>query len=241
MNEKQFVDLATGLGPDSRELRISLLNTFKRIHEKVKCLHCPADAYHLADDALSNWSVLGPIVEFGCFEGGMTCKLSHVAAAVGKDLFVFDGFSGLPESAQYRAYAGIPAELGSFSKGQFLCETGKFHANVEAFGRKDVIKVIPGVIEDTIQSFEGNPSLVFIDVDLVPTARAIIKKMWPLMRNSKMFTHEACLLDYMEGILDSRWWMKELGRVPPQIGRSGDKGFGLSLSACLNYLLNDER
>lgn len=241
MNERQFVELATEEGPDERGLRLSLVETFKIIHEKVKCLHCPWDAYHLADDALSNWSVPGPIAEFGCFEGGMTCKLSHVAAALGKQICVFDGFSGLPDDAQYTVYEGLPPELGSFSKGQFSCELGRFHENVSRHGRPDALRVHAGPIDETIDSLTDDPSLVFIDVDLIPTARLIIKKMWPRMRNCKMFTHEACLVDYMDAILDSTWWRSEMGRSPPQTGHSGDKGFGLSLSVCLNFLLNDER
>lgn len=238
MDYNYFIEAATGDGKDSKETRRLLADCFADVSTKIDCLHCPADPLHMADDALRNQSLDGPIVEFGCFQGGMSCKLSKVASILGRKMMIFDSFAGLRENDTYETFPTIPQMLGTFRKGQFACGRDVVEENLRLHGAHEVCELIEGPIEQTIQQAEIEPSLVFIDVDIVSTALCVIKKMWPRIQNRKLFTHEACIKGYMEQVCDKNWWWLFFRTEVPRLG-SEEWGteFGLPGSVCLNYFL----
>ncbi len=239
MDYKTFIDIASGEGKDTRENREMLADKFKSISESVECLHCLADPLHMADDALRNQALTGPICEFGCFRGGMTAKLSWVACLLDRRLIVFDTFCGLMEGARYETYEDVPAELGDFKRGQFSCPLEEVSQNVEKLGVLGVCDFVAGPIEKTLPPLGLHPSLVFIDVDVVGTAMEIVKHTWGKIQNRKLFTHEACIKGYMENICNEVWWWLHFQARPrPRLGSEEmGRGFGLPGSNCLNYFM----
>lgn len=238
MNYYEFICTASETGVDTKETRQQLLRLFHHIHDNVECAHCVADPLHISHDLLTNQHLTGPILEMGCFKGGMTCKLSHVAALLGRKLCVFDTFEGLPETAHYRTSEFVPKELGRFEKGQFACSLEDVKANVSTYGRLDCCEFYPGRIEDTLPYFADNPSLVFIDVDLVPTAQFIIRQLWHRIQNNKLFTHEGCIEEYMNNMRNQTWWTAYFRTERPQMGSEVlQTAFGLPGSNCLDYFI----
>jgi hypothetical protein len=234
-----FVGLATGEGVDTKANREMLVDKFTKVSESVECLHCLADPLHIADDALRNQTLSGPICEFGCFRGGMTCKLSHVAQLLNRRMFVFDSFTGLRESAEYATYDGVPSELGEFKRGQFACRKEEVIENLRKHGVVERCELVEGPIEDTLPSQDIEPSLVFIDVDVAGTAMSVIQRMWGRIQNKKLFTHEACVKGYMEHVCNEVWWWLHFRmKQRPKLG-SEELGrvFGLPGSNCLNYFV----
>ena len=79
---------------------------------------------------------------------------------------------------------------------------------------------------------------VFIDVDLVSSARACLRHFWPrLAPGGYWYTHEASFPRYVRGLLDPDWWHENLGADPPLIMGAGS---GLSpLAASLAYFRKD--
>jgi len=239
MDYETFVDLASGDGKNTKQTRQMLVERFREISESLECLHCPADPLHMADDALRNQHLTGPICEFGCFRGGMTSKLSWVASVLDRRLIVFDTFCGLMEGARYETYDSVPAELGDFKKGQFSCPIDEVKQNVGKLGVLGVCEFVAGPIEKTLPLLELRPSLVFIDVDVVGTAMEIVRHTWQAIENKRLFTHEACIKGYMENICNEVWWWLHFQSKPrPRLG-SEEMGrtFGLPGSNCLDYFV----
>ena len=68
---------------------------FEEIDATVPIASTPTDGLILAELLISSKGI-GDVVECGCYAGGSTAKLSIVAKALGKRVFVFDSFEGLP-------------------------------------------------------------------------------------------------------------------------------------------------
>jgi hypothetical protein len=241
MNYKEFVQASSNHGVDTNEIRQKLIEVFEDIHIKVKCLHCQSDPLHIAHELLTNQQLTGPVLEFGCYKGGMTCKLSHVVSLLGRKLHVFDSFTGLIETVKYKTFPDVPAELGEFEKGQFACPLEEVQTNVLKFGKIDYCKFHQGIIQETLSHFKENPSLVFIDVDSVSTAQYIIRQLWNRIENTKVFTHEGCIQEYMNNMKNSVWWNAYLKTERPQTGSEVlQRPFGLPNSNCLDYFIKKD-
>ena len=81
METNDFLHAATGkklsglpLLRDDETFRGQLLERFAAIHQAVTCEHAPGEALVLAD-AILRLDLPGPLVECGCYRGGMTAKL----------------------------------------------------------------------------------------------------------------------------------------------------------------------
>lgn len=249
MDRPRFLAQTTGLGADTYENRLFLLDKFDFIQGEsgIVCEHSFADAYYMADYILKNQSIPGDLAEFGCFQGGMTIKLSLVAKLVNKKLFVFDTFEGLPESAKYKVYSTMnpvkgDGSIGShFERNQFSYSLQEVKNNVAKHGDVDSCVFIRGKVEDTLPFFHGQLFFAFIDVDLIEPARFIIKEIWNKITGHGIFTHEACIEEYMLKILCKHWWRENFGTYSPSTAsQKMQYAYGLYSSHCLNFLFKNE-
>src|SRR6266567_2092263 len=92
-NRAWFLSLA-GSSAD-RRCREALLRGFRFIERHVHCAHTELELLHMANYLLRS-TIEGDLVECGCYLGGSSAKLSLVAAALGRRLWVCDSFQGLP-------------------------------------------------------------------------------------------------------------------------------------------------
>lgn len=240
MNREIFISSATNIGPDTENTRIDLADKFELIQNNISCAHQNADAFYMADFILRYQQADGPIVEFGCFQGGMSCKLSLVAGLVGKKYMIFDTFCGLPEDATYQSFEPDMPFLGEFKKNQFSCSANQVQNNLQTYGNLYITQIIEGEIESTLPKNLVNPSFVFIDVDLYPTAKFIIEHIWSKLTSPALFTHESCLIDYVAAIMNLDFWKSHANSLPPKLGHYYQNAeYGLIGAGCLNCLVKD--
>lgn len=237
MDQNIFISNASNNGVDTTKNREILVDKFKIIHESVDCAHWEADAYHMANHILLNHTISGPIVEFGCFKGGMSAKLSLVAELIDRQYIIFDTFEGLPSNAIYKMWDESVADA-VLKKNDYAASFEEVVQNINDFGSLKSCRFVKGLIEHTLPDFDENPSFVFIDVDIVETAQFIIKHLWHKLQGHLLYTHESCIKDYMNRIMDENWWHKNLECDPPQLGSAlFNSGYSLENSACLDCLI----
>lgn len=208
-----------------KDFRKELLKKYARIQKKVTCGHAPFQLVLMAEYIL-NLEIPGPMVECGCYKGGSTAKLSLLGKHTQRKLYVFDSFQGLPEPKDEKeACVKQDREAGQkyrFKRGQYRGTLDEVKDNVSRYGCPDVCEFIPGFFSESLSGFNVNPAFVFIDVDLVSSARDCIKVLWPLLKSGGLFfTHEAMYPGYVEGILDRSWWAENLNQCPPVIFGAG--------------------
>jgi O-methyltransferase len=250
MDRNRFLSQTTNIGVDTYQNRSNLLDRFDFVHSEasgVRCEHSFADAYYMADYILKNQFLPGNLAEFGCFQGGMTIKLSHVAKLLGKKLFVFDTFEGLPESADYQLHDGenlyrSDGTKGSeFYKNQFACSLGQVKSNITTHGCIDSCVFVKGLLEETLPLFHAELCFIFIDVDLIEPARFVVKQLWNKITGHGIFTHEACVVEYMRAICCKKWWRENFSQYPPSLAsQKMQYGYGLFSSHCLDFLFKKE-
>lgn len=239
MTESEFIDKATNEGIDKTSIRTMLVSYFKSVEKQINCLHGIHDSFYIADYLLKNQNLSGDIVEFGCFQGGMSCKIAKIAQLLRKKYFIFDTFSGLNETVSYAAYDPKLSVLGEFKKGMFACKKDEVKNNIKKFGLEKNCVLIEGLIENTLQKYFNEYFCVFIDVDNASVAQFIIKSIWKTFKGPGIFTHEACLSGYMNIILDEKWWQENFGEEPPKLGSNSEIP-GLPLAGCLDFLIKDK-
>src|SRR5262249_51234224 len=117
-----------------RALRRSLLGAFDHIARTVRCEHFRREMLVMVDYVLLQ-APDGPLVECGCYFGGSTAKLSLVARATGRRLYVCDSFEGLPTVSEMEAsYRSISGHDNGFGQGQYKAQIDLVRSNVERAG-----------------------------------------------------------------------------------------------------------
>lgn len=197
MNKDQFLSLASNLGPDNLSARQYLVDKFEIVHANVDCAHDETEAYYLANFILRNQNAAGSIIEFGSYKGGMTCKLSHVAKLLNKQIISYDTFDGLPESVNYTIQPDlIDSNITyNFEKGMFAGSMQEINENLTNYGEILVCSYVPGDIRQSIFFNPISASLVLVDLDNIETTKFVIKEIWDKTTTGLVFFHESCLVE----------------------------------------------
>lgn len=220
--------------PKQKSLRRELLRQFHRIDKEVKCLHSGKELLVMVDFLL-NSAPEGCMVECGSYLGGSSAKLSLVAAATGRRLYVCDSFEGLPQPTGTDgdfsdAHSGSAQRFGA---GDYAARREVVEANVRRSGNFEVCTFVQGFFSDSLpkllQDAQIRPAFVFGDADLVASTRDILRNLWPVLRTGgRFYTHDANLLEFCEGVMDGAFWQNDLGQFPPVLFGAG---YGLGLQA----------
>lgn len=229
MNKDHFIERSTKKGKDTKEFRKYVVSQFEKIHQNIECAHSEPNDYYLADGLLVQ-NADGPVIECGCFKGGMSAKFSVICKELDKELHLIDSFQGLPCDELHISWHG---NKSLFEKGKWKGTFDEVNNNIEKFGEISVCQFHQGWIEDIVCEIDLLPSFVFVDVDIISSARICIKHFWPKLQGTRFYTHEACLKTYMDKILDEDWWKETLNEdVPKCIGKVN----GYYDAKCLAYL-----
>lgn len=159
----------------------------------------------------------GGIVEAGCYKGSSTAKFSLAAAAVGRELVVFDSFCGLPENDEPhdRNIFGRPE---SFQHGEYCGTLEEVTANVSRFGAVMACRFVPGWFADTLPAFREPVAAAYMDVDLAASTRECIKHLYPLLRRGGvLYSQDGHLPLVIEVLDDDRFWERDVGCRKPRI------------------------
>lgn len=184
-------------------------------------------------------SVKGSVVECGSYQGGSTVSLSHAAKLVGRRLWVFDSFEGLPEpgAKDSRHLAMNVSEYHSYTKGSWCGSLDLVKSNVAKYGALDVCTFVRGYFDSTLPEFSEAVAFAFCDVDLRESMETCLRYLWPLISsNGILFTHEAHHLEIASLFYDPVIW----DGAPPGLIGAGS-GLGLSpmpdgsFGSCIGY------
>lgn len=211
-----------------RPLRAEILRQFERVERYIPCHHEPREMLLMADYILGRASD-GPLVERGCYKGGSSAKLSLIAAATGRTLYVCDSFQGLPAvSATESSFRNVDGVENAFSTGGYAATIETVRSNiVRAGGDLSCCVFVPGFFSDSLPKLSVNPAFIFSDADLISSTRDVLRNLWPqLKRDGRFHTHDANLLELVKGILDPHFWARELSEFPPIMFGAGH-GCGL--------------
>jgi O-methyltransferase len=213
-----------------RKRRREILHRFDHIHGNVTCAHSPAQFVIMAEHVLS-LDVPGDLVQCGVFKGGSAAKLSVLAKATGRRLYVCDSFQGLPNvedsTRTLQGFGDQPSYV--FGAGEYCGSLEEVKRNIARHGELGVCTFVEGWFSESLPKLAVNPALVFTDVDYISSARDCLRALWPkLQPGGYWFTHEAMFLQYLEGLMDPKWWSENLGDVPPMVVGAGS---GLSAAA----------
>jgi O-methyltransferase len=206
-----------------RDARRRLIRCFARIEQNIPCAHAPYQ-FVLMAAYLLELDVPGDMVQCGAYKGGSTAKLSLLANLSGRRLYVCDSFQGLPdcdESGRIVRGFGRRSDY-MFRAGEYSGTLEEVRDNVQRYGCINVCTFVPGWFRDTLPGLNASPAFVFTDVDYVSSARECLTSLWPrLVPGGYWFTHEASLIDYVEGILDVEFWRTTFGCCPPVLMGAG--------------------
>ncbi len=189
-------------------------------------------------------SVEGSVVECGCYEGGSTTNLSLAAKLVGRKLYVFDSFRGLPEPKP-KDVRHLAVNLGRislvYSRGSWCGSLKSVKANVAKYGSLEVCTFIVGYFDSTLPDF-SEVTLLFLRFAMwICGIRwgLCLRYLWPLMPSSGvLFTHEAHHLEIASLFYDHSVWPDS---APGLVGAGS--GLGLtptkdgSFGSCIGYVI----
>ena len=165
--------------------------------------------------------VAGVVVECGCFKGGSTANLSIICDFAGRDLIIYDSFTGLPESDPADRYAR-PA-----SAGYFRGELEQVKDNIQRYGVIERCTFRKGWFSETLPDHTEPVALCFIDVDYQASIHDCLVHLWPhLVDQGHLFTDDYTFLDLCAVFYSEEFWEREFGLKPPGLIGAGS-GIGL--------------
>ncbi len=210
--------------------RRRIWQTHSRIHERfaregLEIVHSKLELALVAESILSS-DVDGPVVEFGCYHGLSTAKLSLAAKEAGRRLIVFDSFEGLPEP-RADEIDERNASTGSFRwrRHQYRDSLDAVKARVELEGCLEACEFVRGYYDRTLADFNLRPSVVFEDVDLISSMEDVLRACYPRMPSGAVFySHEAAFPKFVDRFfIDDGFWRQTFQERPPYLvgGLSG--------------------
>jgi len=179
--------------------------------------HCYDELYVMCIKmimAASPTIINGDIVEFGCYTGISTSKLSIAASLLQKKLFVFDSFKGLPDPNEY----GTGYQKNYYHEGSYSSTLNRVVSTVTKFGMINNVSFSEGWFKDTLNTAGMQIEKIaycFIDVDLTKSFIECIEYVLPrLQTNGIIFSHEADDEEYKKifeqyGLFNKEEWYFE--------------------------------
>lgn len=208
-------------------VRERLLNRFETVDANVKSGTTRTDGILLAE-ALLSMSSEGDLVECGCYEGASTSKLSILAKTLGKRLYVFDSFAGLPEVDQdnirdFHARRGQDW-VTDWTAGRYAAQIDLVRSNVKQYGEIDVCVFVKGWYSQTLfaANLPKQISFAFVDADIASSVKECIRAIWPrLVERGVFFSHDVAYIKVLQELHDRRMWTDIFNSYPPIIFGAG--------------------
>jgi len=158
----------------------------------------------------------GVVVECGTFKGGTAANLSLVCKIVGRELFVFDSFEGLPEGSLG------DREAKHYAKGDWAGTFEEVSNNIRKHGHFACCTLVRGWFDKTLPSFSREIVLAYVDVDLEASLCTCVKNIWPrLSKRGFIFIDECLSTNYCSLFYSERWWRQNFNRTPPGLIGAG--------------------
>jgi O-methyltransferase len=148
---------------------------------RVQAPHRPQHIAAFVDAVLAD-PAPGALVECGAYQGVGTAKLSHLAAALGRDLIVCDSFVGLPPNDEpHQLDRRGRSIVGKFAAGTWAGSLPEVRATVADHGVPHVVRYVQGWFVDTLPTLAGPVAAAYLDVDLAESTTTCLAYLWPLL------------------------------------------------------------
>ncbi|MFH1655674.1 MAG: TylF/MycF/NovP-related O-methyltransferase [Candidatus Omnitrophota bacterium] len=218
----------------NKAVRREIIDRFEAIDKNIINGTAPTEVLFMAE-ALLNIKATGSIVECGCWAGSSTAKLSILAKLLGKKMFVFDSFEGLPNISfqdgtdlhtRQRTKFFIPWRSGEMSAG-----LGQVKRNLKKYGEISVVTFHKGWFKDTLlkKNLPDKIAFAFTDVDIVSSVKKCITAIWPrISERGVYFSHDVAFIKSLQALLNEKLWKDVLKEFPPILFGAG---FGMSDSS----------
>ena len=165
--------------------------------------------------------VQGDVIECGTWKGVSAANLSLVCKIVGRKLWIYDSFEGLP------AGEADDREAKYYSKGDFCGSLEEVKSNIKRYGAIECCEFVKGWFSDTLPRLDRPVLLAFLDVDLEASLETCVRHIWPhLVDKGYIFIDEFGEPDYCALFYSEEYWQQYFERKPP--GLIG-AGIGLAL------------
>jgi O-methyltransferase len=218
--------------PSPRDAR-RLVRRISRISRNIASATHPLEQLAMVQSlARIEPTVDGVVVECGCWKGASTAALSLACDLVGRELHVFDTFSGLPpvDAVDARHVLLDRPEVHTYREGMFAGSESEVRANVERWGQPDRVSYRVGRVEDTLVDFDLPVAMAFLDLDLRVAIEACVLALWPRLQDgAALFVHEAPHREVAGLFYDEPWWREHLDARAPGLAGAGS-GLGLVLA-----------
>ena len=187
---------------------------------------------HIANSLLSI-DLEGDLVECGCNQGNSTAKLSILAKLLGKKLYIFDSFEGLPETKDntINDFHVRQKTKRYWQKGLYCGELDVVKRNIEKYGEINSCIFKKGWFGDTLvkDNLPNKICLSFSDCDLAQSAFDCLINLWPLTVHRGLFySHDVAFQKVLEILYSENTWKNHLNEFPPVLYGAG---YGVSDSS----------
>jgi len=225
-------------------VRKNLISKFESIDQEVQIGSTPTDGLFLAE-MLLNMQGEGDIVECGCYAGGSSAKLSILANLLGRKLYIFDSFEGLPIVEEYflrdQHCRRSDEWVADWSEGRYAARIDEVKSNIKKYGDISVCTLIKGWFNEslTIKNLPSKIGFAFVDVDLANSARECFIPIWPNLTNKGIYvTHDTSYIKVLQELYKPELWQNHFKATPPILFGAG---FGLSNeSPHIGYMVKGE-
>ena len=203
-------------------LRGELWEKFLQIRKGVPCPHNESHTLSFVVEMFrtsARHPGNGVFVEAGCYKGGSTAKLSHVAWHLGRKLVAFDSFQGLPENKENHERSIFGYSIRHwFTPGEFCGSLEEVRENVSTFGRIEVCEFVEGWFENTLPQFSAPILGAYIDVDLATSTKTCLKYLYPqIVPGGVLVSQDGDFPLVIDVFEDRRFWEEEVGVAMPRI------------------------
>lgn len=201
--------------------RIQLVGQCYSISDQIPSPHTQAEILWFMQAILSiPRDAPGCIVEAGAYKVSSTAKFSLAARAVGRKLYVFDSFAGIPPNDEPHEKSTTGYDV-SFPAGSYCGTLEEVKANIARCGAPEVCEFVPGWFEDTLPNFREPVAAAYIDVDLANSTRTCLKYLYPLLQpGAALYSQDGHLPLVIEVFRDTSLW-GELGTEPLEVDGLG--------------------
>lgn len=213
------------LYPHSAE-RKALLARIKHIRANVDCPHNESHVLSFIVELFRlSEEVEGVVVEAGCYKGGSSAKISLAAAALDRQLVVFDSFEGLPPNNEPHKSSLLGHSIeGWFDEGKFAGALDEVRANVERYGDISRCRFVKGWFEDTMPPFAEPICAAYLDVDLASSTRTCLKYLYPrLSPGGVLMSQDGDFPLVVDVFQDRDFWEREVGWPMPAVEGLGTR------------------
>jgi O-methyltransferase len=210
--------------------RAQLVARLYRITMSIECAHTQSEILLIFREIFNlPASVRGVLVEAGCFKGGSTAKISLAARHVGRLLYVFDSFEGIPAHDEAHD-KNIFGESAGFPEGSYAGTYDEVVGNVRRTGAVEPCRFVKGWFDDTLPAFHEPVAFAYLDVDLASSTRTCLRHLYPLLSpGGVIISQDGHLPLVLEVLRDEGFWQREVGCLAPPTM----EGLGVSKIVCI--------